>query len=156
MNPPRLRPSAVGEAGYAHAPWNTRAAVVLLGIVLVLAVPARACVPPLQGEGVRLMQSAAHAVAWRPEPPAISVSEPFALELGVCALGGRTARVIGVDAHMPEHRHGMNYRPRLTALGDGRWRAEGLLFHMPGRWRLVVEIRDSNAVDRLTHDLVIE
>ena len=35
----------------------------------------------------------------------------------------------------------MNYRPQRRAKGDGRYRAEGLLFHMPGRWQFVVRRR---------------
>ena len=38
---------------------------------------------------------------------------------------------------MPLHRHGMNYRPEVKALAPGRWRVEGLLFHMPGKWEFV-------------------
>ena len=46
---------------------------------------------------------------------------------------------VEVPARMPEHRHGMNYRPSLTPQGPGRWRADGLLWHMAGQdhqwWR---------------------
>lgn len=76
-------------------------------------------------------------MAWRAEPAALAVGRPFALTLTVCPA---TARVTRVDATMPEHRHGMNYRPSVQALGDGRWRAEGLLWHMAGRWELAVEV----------------
>ena len=37
----------------------------------------------------------------------------------------------------------MNYRPSVTPQGAGRYRAEGLMFHMPGRWELVFEWRDA-------------
>lgn len=118
---------------------------------------ADACVPSLQGETVRVMRSAAHAVAWRSEPPAIPLGAHFVLELAVCGADGRTTvESIAVDAEMPEHRHGMNYRPGLSPLGDGRYRAEGLLFHMPGHWRLIVEVRAGGRVDRLTDDLLVE
>lgn len=60
------------------------------------------------------------------------------LLLAVCPV---TAQLRGVDASMPEHRHGMNYRPSLVSLGRGRWRAEGLLWHMAGRWELSFELR---------------
>jgi hypothetical protein len=36
----------------------------------------------------------------------------------VCAAA--PARVLRVDADMPEHRHGMNYRARVSPAGDGR------------------------------------
>ena len=63
---------------------------------------------------------------------------------------------IGVDATMPAHRHGMNYLPSVTALGPGRWRAEGFLLHMPGVWRLAVEIRADGRTRTLTHDILVK
>ena len=50
---------------------------------------------------------------------------------------------------MPAHKHGMNYAPSLKPLGPGRWRAEGLMFHMPGRWEFVFEIDAAGKTDRL-------
>ena len=118
---------------------------------------AHACVPSLQGDAVRVMRSEALTVAWRSEPAAIPLGEHFVLELAVCATGGGSAiDSIAVDAEMPEHRHGMNYRPGLASLGGGRYRAEGLLFHMPGRWRLTVEVRAGGSVERLTDDVMVE
>jgi hypothetical protein len=38
----------------------------------------------------------------------------------------------------------MNYRTTVTALGDGRFRAEGLMFHMAGRWRLLFDLPAAN------------
>jgi hypothetical protein len=40
---------------------------------------------------------------------------------------------------MPEHRHGMNDRPDMRALGRGRHRSGGWLFHMPGRSEFAFE-----------------
>jgi hypothetical protein len=34
----------------------------------------------------------------------------------------------------------MNYRPTVEARGDGRYRASGLLLHMPGRWQLTFAV----------------
>jgi len=52
---------------------------------------------------------------------------------------------------MPEHRHGMNYRPEVKPLAPGRWRAEGLLFHMPGKWEFVFVVDG----ERMTSALVL-
>ena len=106
-----------------------------------LAAPAFAC-----EEGTRL-QSPRFVVAYKAE--LIEVARHFALEFQVCPKAGQPApETVKVDAHMPEHRHGMNYAPSLKVLGPGRWRAEGLLFHMPGRWELVFEIRAAGETDR--------
>lgn len=114
-----------------------------LGLALGLALSgaALACTPPLEG-GTRL-ESARHVLAYRPAE-AIEVSKHFALEIGVCARSGPPPKTLKVDAHMPEHRHGMNYTPAVKPLGPGRWRAEGLLMHMPGRWEFIFEIDGSD------------
>jgi hypothetical protein len=58
---------------------------------------------------------------------------------------------------MPEHRHGMNYQTSVVPHGDGGYRAEGLLFHMPGRWELVFELRKPDGSwRRLVHSLNVD
>jgi cytochrome c peroxidase len=111
----RLAAAALGLAAAASAAW--------------------ACTPPL--EGTRL-ESQRFVLAFRPEP--VSVSKHFAVEVGACAKSGPPPRALKVDAHMPAHRHGMNYKPQVKPLGNGRWRAEGLLFHMPGAWEFLFEL----------------
>jgi hypothetical protein len=54
---------------------------------------------------------------------------------------------------MPEHRHGMNYRPTVTAVAPGRYRVEGLLFHMPGRWDLLFDVDSGAGTERLVATL---
>ena len=102
--------------------------------------------------GVRV-ESGRVALSYWTIPASIPVGKPFVLELAVCptqdaALSGR----IKLDAHMPEHRHGMNYRIKVIPLMDGRYRSEGWLFHMPGRWEFVFDL----GAERLTHGVRIE
>src|SRR5207244_3460995 len=52
-------------------------------------------------------------------------------------------------------RHGMNYRPTLAAKGGGRYVAEGLMFHMPGRWELSFDVDASGRRPRLATDLSV-
>lgn len=63
-----------------------------------------------------------------------------------------TPRALLVDAQMPEHGHGMNVQPTTTldALSDGaaRGSAEGMLFHMTGRWEVDVDIDDGTTSER--------
>ncbi len=104
----------------------------LLGGVL----PAAACPLPASA----LQQGAAQAV-WKVAGAPITVGKHFAIDVQVCPADAVLARV---DATMPEHQHGMNYRPSIQRVGnakDGRWRAEGLMFHMPGRWELRLDVR---------------
>jgi len=112
---------------------------------------AQACVPPL--DGTRL-ESARFVLAFKAET--ISVAQHFAVNVAVCSKSASVIpESIRVDAHMPEHRHGMNYAPLLKPLGPGRWRAEGLMFHMPGKWEFVFEIRAAGRTDRVAHDFVL-
>jgi hypothetical protein len=119
----------------------------LLGaLAALIAGSAQACLPGAPADSARRVQLGDAAVEFRSEP--IVVGEPFALEVLTCA-GQRLTRV---DADMPEHRHGMNYTPSLRELGPNRFRAEGMLFHMPGRWRITFEL----GPQRLTADLLLE
>lgn len=54
---------------------------------------------------------------------------------------------IRADATMPEHRHGMNYKPSIAVQGGGRFRSEGWMFHMPGRWEFVFEAGGERVTD---------
>lgn len=98
-----------------------------------------ACTPAV--EGVRL-ESPGHVLAYKAD--AIEVSRHFSLLVGVCGKSGQEPRSLKVDAHMPEHRHGMNYSPTVSKVGPGQWRAEGLLLHMPGKWEFVFEVDRSD------------
>ncbi|HZM36011.1 MAG TPA: cytochrome c peroxidase [Burkholderiales bacterium] len=113
---------------------------------LAFASPAWACTPSL--EGTRL-ESARHVLVYKAS--SLAVSEHFSVDVEACAKSGGTPKALTVDAHMPAHRHGMNYAPEVTSLGPGRWRAEGLLFHMPGNWELVFVVDG----ERLAHAVEI-
>jgi hypothetical protein len=39
---------------------------------------------------------------------------------------------------------------------DGRYRVEGLVLHMPGRWELSFDVRAGEESERLTHDIVLK
>lgn len=105
--------------------------------LLLAALPAAAC-PPMPADG-RMIAGEGVSAAWRvADGSAIEVSRHFELLVRVCPV---EAELLAVDATMPAHRHGMNYRPSLQPLGDGRWRVEGLLFHMRGAWELRLDLR---------------
>jgi cytochrome c peroxidase len=111
---------------------------------------AGACIPSL--EGTRL-ESPRFVLAFKPE--SISVARHFAVEIAVCAKSTVLPEAIKVDAHMPEHRHGMNYAPAVKSLGAGRWRADGLMFHMPGKWEFLFEVRGAGNTERLASPFVL-
>jgi len=117
--------------------------------LVLLAPAAQAC--ELPGGPAEKLQSAAHTILYR-AAPALRAGEHFALEIAVCP----TPDGLRVDAWMPDHRHGMNYRSSLEALGGGRYRAEGLMFHMAGRWEIFFELRTGEKTERLAHSLRLE
>ena len=125
----------------------SRSALCALGALA--SVSAAACeLPP----GVRV-ESERMAISYWTVPAKIAVGQPFVLELAACAKGGAAvSERIKLDAHMPEHRHGMNYRTKVASKGAGRFHSEGWLFHMPGRWEFLFDIGS----ERLTHSVRIE
>jgi len=63
---------------------------------------------------------------------------------------------LSVSGGMPLHDHGLPTAPRATALGDdGRYRIEGLRFHMGGEWELDIEIDDGRRLDVVTITLTL-
>ena len=114
-----------------------------------------ACVAPPPSwhiEGEELMTNdAAWKLRWRTEPAEIPLNEPFVIEAQVLPSdGSRPPKELSLeaDAAMPEHRHGMNRLPRMIDLGDGRFRAEGMLFLMEGRWELYFDVTTQELTER--------
>jgi hypothetical protein len=115
-----------------------------------VAAPALACDPGLPGNDAARIEGQRYVVAWRPRPAPIRLGEFFALEIAVCArAGAEPPAALRVDAQMPEHRHGMNYRPSVVRAGDGRFVASGLLLHMPGRWEFSFDVRAAGQSETL-------
>lgn len=132
-----------------------RLAAALLGVLL--ATPAWAdCALDLGRGSGWVVFSDRYLLTFRTDPLRIEVGEPFALVVNVCTRRGRAAELVAVDASMPEHRHGMNYRATIVAKGDGRFQAEGLLFHMPGRWEIIFDVGAGDESERLTHDIILK
>ena len=94
-------------------------------------------------------------LAWRAEP-ALTVGTPLVLEIAACDTSGATLRLVAVDAFMPGHGHGTNYRTEVRPSGGGRYRAEGLLLHMPGRWQILFDIETPSGKQRLAQESDVE
>jgi hypothetical protein len=108
--------------------------------------------------GSERIESAHAAFVWHAEPAQIAVGRAFSIVASVCPREGAAGAQVAsfnVDATMPEHRHGMNYAPVIGRLPDGRWRADGLLFHMPGRWALAFEAQVDGRRERASRLLMV-
>ena len=109
------------------------------------------------GAQVQRLSDTQYQLAFKTTPSPIPVGQHFHLDFALCPIAPATApSEVRVDAHMPEHRHGMNYRPGVRSLGAGLYRAEGLMFHMPGRWELVFDVNSSDGAARLVQTLLVE
>jgi hypothetical protein len=112
-------------------------AFVALATTALTVAAAGACTLPAEGGFSRAAAGAAE-LAWRVEGALpIAVGRAFAVEVRTCPY---SAMLVEVDATMPEHRHGMNYRAKLLPVAPGQWRVEGLVWHMPGRWQWRFEL----------------
>lgn len=99
---------------------------------------------------VTVMVEGRWTLAWATRPSPLPVGRHVELDLRIC---GAPVDSLRVDADMPAHRHGMNYAAQVKALGGGRFLAQGLLFHMPGTWRLIFDIESEGRVQRLTYSV---
>jgi len=135
----------------AMTPATSACVACALGAAL-FASTAIAC--PTVEQGFRRLASPDAEIAYRWEPGEIKVGEFFAAEVIACrAPGPEPVRQIVVDAAMPAHGHGMNYRPDVTNAAPGHYRFTGLMLHMPGRWRVTIDLFQGGRRTRLTHEV---
>jgi hypothetical protein len=132
-------------------------AIAALGWSAAAAVDAQSCAEPRGSGALRRVESARYTVSYRIDRAPIVVGRHFALDIAVCPKAGTPRpEALRVDAQMPAHRHGMNYRAGVTAEDTGRFHAEGLLFHMPGRWEFVFDVVANGATERLSSAIEVE
>jgi hypothetical protein len=132
-----------------------RRALVIAGLlVAIAAAAAESCEAPSGFVAQGRLSARDVVLLFRAVPAPIEVGRHFVVEVIVCATPA--SQGLRVDATMPEHRHGMNYRPTVAATGAGHYRAEGLLFHMPGRWQLLFDVEHGGRTERLSTDIVLE
>ena len=116
---------------------------------------ARNCVAELAG--ARKVESERYSLAYRTKPGKLAVSQHFSVEMAVCPKSGQPApESVRVDGFMPEHNHGMNYRPVVKPGEGGRYLADGLMFHMPGKWDFIFEVRGGGKTDRMTATVMLQ
>ena len=99
-------------------------------------------------------------VSWRIDGPGGQppVRTPFAIAFRVkdAASGAPFAGDLRVDAAMPQHGHGMNVAPTVKQTGPGEFRAEGMLFHMPGYWELYFDAVEAGRLERTQGAVTLE
>jgi len=92
-----------------------------------------------------------YTVRWEVMGGAIPDAEPFAIAFAVTRKDGKPisdGAEVFVDAEMPHHGHGMNFVPVVRRQGGDTFVGEGLLFHMPGRWVLAIDVGEDGVRER--------
>lgn len=90
---------------------------------------------------------------------AIPMNEHFGVELALSRTEGTLPyepEAVTLDARMEEHEHGMLREVQLVRSGPGRWRADGLLFHMVGVWQFQIDVREGARIERAQMDFLLE
>lgn len=115
---------------------------------------ASACTVP---EGFTRLSTPEAEIAYRWEPGELKVGQFFAADVIACRAPGPAAvREIVLDAQMPAHGHGMNYRPTTTQTAPDRFRFTGLMLHMTGKWRLTFDLFQDGRSTRLVQEVTLK
>jgi hypothetical protein len=92
----------------------------------------------------QIIESPNFTIAYEPSVWPIPVGKLFAVRVQVCsASSSDVVSGLKIDADMPAHKHGMNYKPSVSKQSDTVFLAQGLMFHMPGQWRMQFEFETS-------------
>jgi len=97
--------------------------------------------------------------AWLEPVDAIEVSKPTSITVTLCGdIEGVTG--IELDASMPAHGHGTNYKPDISSLetssSQAQYQVDGLVMHMPGNWRWEMRVHESDGSDTLMKEFMLE
>ena len=92
------------------------------------------------------------SVEYVTDPSPIPLSEDFTMRTRVTDASGRWVEdaTVVVNALMPDHGHGMNTIPSTSYAEEGWYLTEGMLFHMPGDWQLIIDITADGVVETST------
>ena len=93
-----------------------------------------------------------YLVEYETDPSPIPLSDDFTMRTRVTDQEGRWIEdaTVVVNAEMPAHGHGMNTVPTTTYEADGWYRTEGMLFHMPGDWEIIIDVAGDGGVETST------
>ena len=99
-------------------------------------------------------------VRWWPDPDPLPVNAPFGVSV-VVARADTPDRsdpdaLLQINAFMPAHNHGMRRVPEVTRDTEGTFNVTGMLFHMPGRWELVVRAFSGDLMDETVFPIDID
>ena len=99
-------------------------------------------------------------VSYDTDPTPIPLNTPFVLGVEVYTDDSKSTPVsditVDVDAEMPAHGHGMNVSIDAEDMGEGRFEAEGFLFHMSGYWEIIVYVNGEDGSEDIRFPVSLE
>jgi hypothetical protein len=112
----------------------------IIGVLLATTIGSQAC--ELNAGWLQMLgnEKEEHLVSIKLETVPVPISKPFAVEIVVCSNDAEIIDRVVIDAIMPAHKHGMNYRPEIRKVDEVTYKASGMFFHMPGEWRISVDV----------------
>ncbi len=78
-----------------------------------------------------------YQIIFSPKTTQIPLNQYFDMDVQIKSAMGQTLKFpikLSIDAGMAAHNHGMNSKPMIESLGQGKYKISGLLFHMSGKW----------------------
>ena len=131
----------------------SRVIAIVTALLIARGVMAQSC----EFAGAQKLESERYLLAFKTKPERVRIGEHFAMEVMVCPKAGQAApEGVRVDGYMPDHNHGMNYKAVVKSAGTGRYEAAGMMFHMPGKWDFIFEVRGAGKIDRMTHSVILQ
>jgi hypothetical protein len=121
--------------------------------------PAQPVPPPSKLAGMTAQKK--FFVEVSPTPTPIPFQQLFALDVQISGADKQPLEGASIDdvrAIMPAHNHGMNVKPEVTAQGGGKFRVEGMRFHMrgdgdDGLWVLELVINHQGTIDQTAFEV---
>lgn len=90
-----------------------------------------------------------YTVDYSPSSDPMPLNKLFSIDIVIKPKkqGGRVIYPnVRVGARMPTHNHGMNTQIIVRKVSEGHYRADGVLLHMPGSWRITIDLTDERNV----------
>ena len=127
--------------------------LVCVGIIAGLMMSATSTLAcPIKPTNTRMIVNGkTHTLAFTTTPKPVQVGKTFSVSLEICDDNDKAFfGTIKTSMTMPLHKHGMNYLPSVEVFGKGKFKLDGFLFHMPGHWQFVFDLRGTDKPDRIT------
>ena len=92
-----------------------------------------------------------YQIIFSPKIAQMPLNQYFDMDVQIKSAMGQILKFpikLSIDAGMAAHNHGMNSKPMIESLGQGKYKVSGLLFHMAGEWFLEFSIQRGITFDK--------